>query len=66
MGIDGTDQDGAMIELQLLAALGALDRAREQILVAVPRRLGSPPTLAVAGGVALGWLARDLTLWSTR
>jgi hypothetical protein len=55
-----------MIELQLLAALGAFDRAREQILVALPRRLGSPPTLAVADGVALGWLARDLTLWSAR
>jgi hypothetical protein len=55
-----------MIELQLLAALGAFDRAREQILVALPQRLGSSRRVAIAGGVAVGWLARGLTLWSAR
>lgn len=55
-----------MIELQLLAALGALDRAHEQTLVALPRRVGSPRTLAIAGGVAFGWIALGLTLWSAR
>lgn len=51
-----------MIELQLLAALGALEEAREHIQARRPRDLGSAHALAVAGGLAVGWLARGLTL----
>lgn len=61
----GTDGE-AMIELQLLAALEAFDRARERIAVHLSGRVGLPPTLAVAGGVALGWLARGLRLRGAR
>jgi hypothetical protein len=51
-----------MIELQLLAALDALDQARERILARRPSRLHpSPGAWAVVGGLAVGWLARGLT-----
>jgi hypothetical protein len=47
-----------MIELQALAALSELDRARERILA---RRPG-PPILAAAAGAALGWVVRGIIL----
>ncbi|MGH2852589.1 MAG: hypothetical protein ACRDLF_00130 [Solirubrobacteraceae bacterium] len=50
-----------MIELQLLAALGALHRKGERILARRPRRLHPSPVLAAVGGLAVGWLARGLT-----
>lgn len=52
----------AMIELQILAALSRLDRARERILARRPRPLGSPPVLAAAAGVMLGWVVRGMIL----
>jgi hypothetical protein len=51
-----------MIELQALAALSELDRARERILARRPRLLGSPPILAAAAGAALGWVVRGIIL----
>lgn len=48
-----------MIELQTLAAVGALDRARERILARRPRVPGSPLALAaVVAAAVLGWVLR--------
>lgn len=44
-----------MVELQALAALLAIDRAREQALGGA-RRIESRPIAAAVGGIALGWL----------
>jgi hypothetical protein len=50
-----------MIELQLLAALGAFERTRERVQTHRPEGVGSPPhMLAAMGGLAAGWLARAL------
>lgn len=49
-----------MIELQLLAALDAVDRAGERMWDRRPRALGSLHALAAAGGLVTGWLARAL------
>jgi hypothetical protein len=54
-----------MIELQALAALGALDRARERIVARRPPVLGSPSVLAAAAGIALGWMVRGAIFKST-
>jgi len=55
-----------MIELQILAALSRLDRARERIRADRAQSLGSPQTLAALSGLAVGWLARGLMLRSGR
>jgi hypothetical protein len=44
-----------MIELQVLAALLAFERARERVL-GEARRVGARPAVAVLGGVTIGWI----------
>ena len=54
-----------MIELQALAALDALERTRERILVRRPHRPKSVPSLIVVTAVAVGWFARAAARRST-
>jgi len=51
-----------MIELQALAALSALDRARGRLLAHRVRLPGSLPVPAPAAGGVLGWAVRGMSL----
>lgn len=55
-----------MIELQALAAIGALERARECAVARHPRHPRSSPGLVGASVLTLAWFVWAVKPWSAR